>query len=54
MSRHSLKTEAIKEGQRIAKKNAPSRLTAKRQDGTIEFEYTYGDDPYPPVGRKAK
>lgn len=35
---------------RVAKNNKPSQVVVHRQDGTIETEWTYGDDPYPPPG----
>lgn len=50
LSSHYLKTEAVASGTKFAKANQPSQLTVCRQDGTIEYEYTYGDDPYPPKG----
>ena len=30
--------------------NQPSQLVVHRADETIEDEWTYGDDPYPPPG----
>ena len=45
-----LKQDAINYGVTIAKNNKPSQLTIKRQDGTIEDERTYDNDPYPPRG----
>ena len=50
LSRHVLKTDAVAAGQKVAKANTPSQLTVLKQDGTIEYEYTYGNDPYPPSG----
>lgn len=50
LSNHSLKSNAIDAGQRVAKANQPSQLVVHRANGTIEFEYTYGNDPYPPIG----
>ncbi|WP_173390614.1 DUF2188 domain-containing protein [Actinomadura litoris] len=47
---HVLKAVAVAEGRRVAKANAPSQLKVMREDGTIEFESTYGHDPYPPEG----
>ncbi|MDQ4143794.1 MAG: DUF2188 domain-containing protein [Actinomycetota bacterium] len=37
-------------GQSAAKANQPSQLVVHRANGTIEYQYTYGDDPYPPSG----
>jgi hypothetical protein len=50
LSTHVLKTQAVDAGTRVAKANAPSQLVVHRQDGTIEYEHTYGNDPYPPPG----
>ncbi len=50
LSNHTLKSNAIESGQSVAKANEPSQLVVHRADGTIEFEYTYGNDPYPPLG----
>ncbi|MDR7279805.1 DUF2188 domain-containing protein [Catenuloplanes atrovinosus] len=50
LSTHSTKEQAVAAGQGIAKANQPSQLIVLRKDGTIEYEYTYGADPYPPVG----
>lgn len=50
LSSHILKEEAVSAGQKVAKANAPSQLVVHRMDGTIEYEYTYGSDPYPPRG----
>lgn len=44
------KVSAINYGVEVAKNNAPSQLTIKRKDGTIEDERTYENDPYPPRG----
>lgn len=50
LSNYTYKADAVDAGRRVAKDNAPSQLTVYRADGTIETEYTYGDDPYPPRG----
>lgn len=50
LSHHVLKSAAVEAGTKIAKANQPSQLTVLKQDGTIEYEHTYGSDPYPPVG----
>lgn len=49
-ARRSNKDEAVRIGVRLCKKNTPSQLIIKRQDGTIQDERTYGDDPFPPRG----
>lgn len=33
-----------------AKANQPSQVKVHRADGTIEYEWTYGNDPNPPRG----
>lgn len=50
ISTHYTKAAAVDEGRRVAKRNAPSQLRVMRQDGTIEQEFTYELDPYPPLG----
>ena len=50
LSSHLTKPPAVEAGQRAAKGNQPSQLVVHKEDGTIEYEYTYGDDPYPPPG----
>lgn len=54
-SNHTLKSEAVETGQTAARSEwedfkRPSQLVVHRADGTIEYEYTYGQDPYPPPG----
>jgi len=46
----ALKDLAVRRGQEIAKANQPSQLVVHKADGTFEYEYTYGNDPYPPAG----
>jgi len=50
LSSHYTKSAAIDAGQKVAKDNQPSQLRVMKADGTFDFEYTYGQDPYPPVG----
>ncbi|MET7499563.1 DUF2188 domain-containing protein [Streptomyces microflavus] len=50
LSNHSIKADAVDAGRRVAKANQPSQLIVHKADGTIEAEYTYGGDPYPPQG----
>ena len=35
---------------RIARTEVPSQVKVHRTDGTIEDEFTYGNDPFPPTG----
>ena len=39
------KKETIKDTKQLAKKGEPSQIRIKREDGTIQTEYTYGKDP---------
>ena len=41
----SNKVEAIEKAKEIAKANEPSQIIVHREDGQIQTEYTYGDDP---------
>jgi hypothetical protein len=41
----SNKEEAIEKAKEIAKANEPSQIIIHREDGQIQTEYTYGDDP---------
>lgn len=42
---HPTKDEAIAYGRQLAQKHELSQLKIHKQDGTIEMEHTYGDDP---------
>ncbi|QBS42850.1 DUF2188 domain-containing protein [Nocardia sp. CS682] len=48
VSTHSTKAQAVEAGRKVALANLPSQLTVKLKNGTIEQEWTYGNDPYPP------
>ncbi|MFE0473236.1 DUF2188 domain-containing protein [Streptomyces sp. NPDC058947] len=50
LSNHTYKTDAVDAGRRAARANPPSQLIIHKADGTIETEYTYEGDPYPPKG----
>lgn len=39
------KDDAISEAKRLAKSNDLGQVIVHKQDGTIEEEFTYGDDP---------
>jgi len=41
----SNKEEAIEKAKEMAKANEPSQIIIHREDGQIQTEYTYGDDP---------
>jgi Uncharacterized protein conserved in bacteria (DUF2188) len=44
------KTDAVAQGKSLAKKAPLGQIKIHKQDGTIQTEYTYGKDPYPPKG----
>lgn len=50
ITRHRTKNTAVKKGRNLAKKQKPSQLVIHKQNGQIQTEYTYKDDPYPPEG----
>jgi hypothetical protein len=49
-SRHQTKEEAIQKGRALASKEPLGQVIIHKRDGTIEGEYTYGKDPFPPRG----
>lgn len=44
------KADAVKEARDIAKSGGPGQLKIHGQDGKIQTEYTYENDPFPPKG----
>ena len=44
------KSDAIDRGKELAKSGPLGQIKIHKQDGTIQTEYTYGKDPYPPKG----
>ncbi len=49
-SLHPTKEEALEAGRELARQQAPSLLVVHRMDGSVQNEYTYDEDPYPPSG----
>jgi len=45
LSKHEKKNEAVAKAKAVAKNNEPSQVVVHKADGTIQTEYTYGDDP---------
>jgi len=45
VSRHRLKSAAVRAGKRVAKKARLGQLKVKGRNGRIQREYTYGNDP---------
>ncbi|MFY1669698.1 DUF2188 domain-containing protein [Plantactinospora sp. WMMB334] len=50
VGRYDTKDSALSAGRDTARANQPSQLVVHRQDGQIETEHTYQDDPFPPAG----
>jgi hypothetical protein len=44
------KEDAVQKAIGMAKGEKPSQVIIQKQDGKIQEERTYGDDPYPPKG----
>lgn len=44
------KEDAIARAKQVAKKLPDSQVVIRKTDGTIQTEYTYGHDPFPPKG----
>lgn len=44
------KTDAIAKAKGIAKNAPEGQVIIQKRDGTIQTEYTYKNDPYPPRG----
>ena len=40
---------AVEMARALAKNNSPSQVVVHKEDGTIENEYSYMEDAYPPV-----
>jgi len=49
-SLHDRKAEAVSRARELAKSGRLAQVIVHKQDGTIQTEYTYGDDPHPPEG----
>lgn len=45
-----IKEEVLEKTIEYAQNRMPSQVIVHKADGTIQHEYTYGDDPYPPKG----
>lgn len=44
------KAEAVQLGRELAKAQELGQLVVHKQDGTIQTEHTYRQDPFPPAG----
>ena len=49
-SLHTSKDEAVDRARELARSRPLAQVIVHKHDGTIQTEYTYGDDPYPPPG----
>lgn len=49
-SSHDTKAEAVAQAKALAKNQERGQVVIHKQDGTIQTEYTYKKDPYPPKG----
>lgn len=49
-STHESKADAVDRGRELAKSQSLGQLVIHKQDGTIQTEHTYGQDPCPPKG----
>ena len=50
VSIHATKDQAVKAASAIARENKPSQVMVHLENGRFEHEFTYGGDPYPPLG----
>lgn len=50
VSSHGRKDDAVQAGRKAARADQPSQLVVRGEDGKIQDESTYTDDPYPPEG----
>lgn len=48
--RFTTKAEGLATSPGIVRNQGLSQLVVRKQDGTIQEERTYGDDPFPPPG----
>lgn len=49
-SNHQTKDKAIERAKELAKSLDMGQVIIHKKDGTIQTEYTYGKDPFPPEG----
>lgn len=47
---HEKKADAVGDAADKARRQGNSQLVIKKEDGKIQEERTYGNDPYPPKG----
>ena len=50
ISHHRKKEKAVDQGRHIAHQDSPSQLVIHKQNGQIQTEHTYRNDPHPPEG----
>lgn len=44
------KSDAVDRAREVARNQEKAQVVIRKQDGTIQTEHTYGNDPYPPKG----
>lgn len=44
------KSDAVQRAREVANNQPLAQVVIHKQDGTIQTEHTYGDDPHPPEG----
>jgi hypothetical protein len=49
-SSHETKDPAVSDARDRARSHGLGQVIVHKQDGTIQTEYTYGQDPHPPEG----
>ena len=49
-SNHDNKADAVERAKELAKNQTLGQVVIHKKDRTIQTEYTYGKDPYPPEG----
>ena len=47
---YSTKQETVQRGKQLAKNAILGQIKIHKSNGKFQTEYTYGNDPYPPVG----
>lgn len=49
-STHTTKVDAVARAKDLAKSQPLGQIVIHKQDGSIQTEHTYGQDPHPPKG----
>ena len=54
LARHAIKSAIVETGVTIAGATRPSQLVVRREDGTMEATYDYGENPLPPADGRSR